>query len=94
MDVYKPAFLILTKPWISDGRTDKVIHKLGFQFHVREEPIGFFSGIWVLWSNPSITINVLFQSWQLIHLDIIQNDFHGILSTVYGSSNPAIRKEL
>lgn len=85
-------FLVLVEPWISGAKVDS--RNLGFQYQIHEDPIGFSRGIWVLWSNPSITVSTLFQSRQLIHLDIKWNDFHGILSTIYESPNITTRKEL
>lgn len=42
-------------------------------------------------SDPSFIITLLFQDRQIIHLDVKVKNFHGILSTVYGSPNPITR---
>lgn len=86
--------VVLIEPWVSGTRANKIIRKLGFQYSIREEAVGFSRGIWILWSNPTLNILLIYKCRQLIHVSIFYNNTLCYFTALYGSHVPLIRSEL
>lgn len=89
--IYKPLILVLIEPRIFGASANKVIKQLGFNFSIREDDVGFLGGIWVLWKDPNLTINIIFQHRQIIHTKITFNNISLFYLVVYGSPNSSWR---
>lgn len=56
---YKSKILILLETWIAGTKVDQAIRRLCFYFNIRQEAKGFSGGIWLLWNDESVKIDVL-----------------------------------
>lgn len=79
---------------MSRERAEIITKKLGFQFNVRQEAEGFSGGIWIYWSDGSISIQVLHQNSQIVHCSMKMDGYEGYMNVVYGSPNASRRKDL
>ena len=57
--------------------------------------VGFFGRIWCMWNKDALQVDVIFSYIQYVHLKVKfeQND-PWFLTIVYGSPQPATRREL
>ncbi|GMJ06052.1 hypothetical protein HRI_004274400 [Hibiscus trionum] len=81
--------------WLSGGKADRIISRMGFQSSFRVEAQEFCGGIWLLW-NGDISVNVVVVSNQFIHA-IIQGvalDCPCYLTVVYASPQAHYRRHL
>ncbi|XP_016206218.1 uncharacterized protein LOC107646551 [Arachis ipaensis] len=92
---YRPDMVILLETKCSGDTTDKVIREMSFNYCIREEAKGFAGGIWVLWNNPNLNVQVLRNHQQFLHLQIV--DFKRrvwCLTIVYASPHAHLRSKL
>lgn len=73
---------------------EALIHKFGFQFNIQSEAEGFLRCIWVLWSNPGTTIDLILRHRQILHLKVSSSMYTRLKSAVYGSPNSTKQHEL
>lgn len=52
-------FLIVLEPRISGPVADTVIRRIGLEFHLRSEAIGFSGGIWLLWNDVGCDVELI-----------------------------------
>ena len=91
---YKLGILGLLETKVSGKQADDICNKLGFDYWVRVEAMGFNGGIWVLWKEH-YQLNVIKTHPQFIHMQIKSQGGHlWHLSVVYGSPNSSLRRFL
>ncbi|RYR18702.1 hypothetical protein Ahy_B03g063314 [Arachis hypogaea] len=90
---HKPDITLLFETRCSGARALEVISTLGFKFYFIEEANGFSGGIWALWENSNLKMQVIEKFNQCIHLKI---EYSGekvwTLSAVYASPQENLRK--
>lgn len=93
--IYKLCFLAILEHKISGARAYGVIDRLGFDGVVRVEDIGFFGGMWCLWKQQLISIEVLSTSKYCVLLKVNPRSPNPwLLSVVYGSPQERYRDDL
>lgn len=68
--VYKPAVIVLVEPRIFGTMADEVCRKLGMDRWVRSEAEGFSGGIWCLWDENEIKVELRHARAYFIHLSV------------------------
>lgn len=63
----KPRFIVLLKPRISGTKARRVIQSLGFRHSELVEAEGFGGGIWLLWNDSQLKVEVLEKHMQFMH---------------------------
>lgn len=92
--VHNPTVLVVVEPRISGDQAVKVISGLGFPCSHRIEANGFSSGIWLLWRDDQLDIEILLNRKQLMHTRISLNGRKFLFTGIYASSNQTIRERL
>ncbi|RYQ81302.1 hypothetical protein Ahy_Scaffold1g107267 [Arachis hypogaea] len=92
---HRPDITLIYEPKCSGNKATEVIKALGFNFSFLEEADGYVGGIWVLWDNPALTINILETHHQYVAMEV-KDPSHSPwkLTTVYASPQEGIRKNL
>lgn len=67
---YNIHVLSIVEPRVSGDRVTRIINKLGFNKSYRVEAVGFSRGIWLLWDDSCVTIDIMDTSNQHIHTNI------------------------
>lgn len=89
----KPKILVLLETRCSGTVASKVIKKWGFKHFILEEARGLAGGIWILWDDDDVKLQVLMQTTQLIHCRV--SGLGGrpwAFSAIYASPREAERK--
>ncbi|XP_061354883.1 uncharacterized protein LOC133299442 [Gastrolobium bilobum] len=81
---------------ISGKKGDKIISKHGYPNPYKQEAIGFSSGIWLVWDDRKVKVEILRSHHQFIHTRIYFKDDDKVdyVTFVYRSPNKVIRKTL
>ena len=91
---YRLCLVGLVETKISGLKADQVCKKLDLNSWIRIEAVGFSGGIWVLWKD-CIKLEVIRTHPQFIHLEVqVAGHDPWLLSIVYGSPAPHLRKFL
>ncbi|KAJ4836400.1 hypothetical protein Tsubulata_039886 [Turnera subulata] len=91
---YKPSIMVIVEPRISGERATRVIRRLGFPRSHRVDSRGFSGGIWILWKNDLLSVQVLISHAQFIHMKISTEHSSFLFTAVYGSPRATMRKSL
>ncbi|RYR50758.1 hypothetical protein Ahy_A07g037377 [Arachis hypogaea] len=67
---HRPDITLIYEPKCSGNKATEVIKALGFNFSLLEEADGYVGGIWVLWDNPALTINILETHHQYVAMEV------------------------
>ncbi|RYR05703.1 hypothetical protein Ahy_B06g085538 [Arachis hypogaea] len=67
---HRPDITLIYEPKCSGNKATEVIKALGFNFSFLEEADGYVGGIWVLWDNPALTINILETHHQYVAMEV------------------------
>ncbi|XP_061338560.1 uncharacterized protein LOC133285366 [Gastrolobium bilobum] len=90
---FRSDMVVLMEPRISGSRAASIIRSLGFEEPIVEETVGFSGGIWVLWNNHSVSVNLVEKSSQFVMMQISIHDRpHFLFMAIYAS--PRIKKRL
>ncbi|KAJ4824519.1 hypothetical protein Tsubulata_020714 [Turnera subulata] len=84
--------VVIVEPRISGRKADRVIKKLGFRRTHRVEARGLSGGIWLLWKEALLSIRILINHAQFIHMKVLSPDGSFIFTAVYGSPNEYARR--
>lgn len=91
----KSNIVIIQEPRCSGNRAISTIRKLGFRFHIISDARGYAGGIWILWNDGDLKLNVIRNHVQFIHVEVCPNMEHPwVLTAIYGSPREAERREL
>lgn len=81
--------------WINGDEADKVIKDIKLDSNIRIETAGFFGGIWALWNEDQIQLNMIRRHKRFMHMKLYWNDDDPwFFVAVYGSPNPTAREDL
>lgn len=91
--IYNLSFVAILEPRISGVRADSVVNRLGMDGMVRVEANGFSGGIWCLWKQSSLSVDVVSSSCYCIHLKIGPHSASPwYMSVVYASPQAGMRE--
>ncbi|KAI9102299.1 hypothetical protein K1719_023501 [Acacia pycnantha] len=91
---YKVDVVAILEPRISGSQAAKTIKNWGFQFSVRVEAEGFAGGIWLLWNNAELCVEVLVKEDQFIHCRLNLEGKGMLFTTVYANPSEQRRQRL
>ncbi|CAN1126875.1 hypothetical protein LINPERHAP2_LOCUS3685 [Linum perenne] len=93
--MHKPQFIVILESRISGDVGRAVRAKLKFQFSYIVDAVGFRGGIWMLWNDSNIRVNVLSSTNQFIHTSVDWDSGRTCLATfVYASPSLVDRRTL
>ncbi|XP_061362932.1 uncharacterized protein LOC133306628 [Gastrolobium bilobum] len=83
---FKVSVLALLEVRVGGSRGDRIINQLGLSSHFRQDPVGFSGGLWLLWDEKKVKLDVLQTHHQFVHtrvhyLDSLETDF---ITFIYG----------
>lgn len=85
---------VILEPRISGSKAISTAKKLGFQnFHL-EEASGFSGGIWMGWNGQVTNLDIVLSTKQSVSAIITTNDQPWVITAVYGSPQPNVRRDL
>ncbi|CAI9106595.1 OLC1v1005787C1 [Oldenlandia corymbosa var. corymbosa] len=90
---YNPDVVAVLEPRISGGKADDFVRMSGFDRSFRVEAVGFKGGIWVLWKER-VKLSVLICDKQYVHVSVKMDRENFLVTFVYASPNPTIRRSL
>lgn len=53
---------IIVEPRVSGGRAEKIISRISFSKNYRVEAEGYSGGIWILWEETQVKIDIISSS--------------------------------
>lgn len=65
---YQPAIMVIVKPKMSGVQANAQVACLGFLGHQRVKVDGFNGGIWLLWHPHLISVNIISEHFQCLHV--------------------------
>lgn len=68
--LYNPAIIVLMEPRISGVTADAVCKKLGRSRCIRSDADGFSGGVWYLWSDQEVTIDLRYAHTNFLHFAV------------------------
>ncbi|XP_061351884.1 uncharacterized protein LOC133296846 [Gastrolobium bilobum] len=93
---FKVSILALLETRVGSPRSDEIIKKLGFPNFFKQDPVGFFGGLWLLWDGNKVELEILKVHHQFIHTRVKYLDAKKVdlVTFVYGSPRRLERKLL
>ncbi|KAJ4844968.1 hypothetical protein Tsubulata_011699 [Turnera subulata] len=85
VSIHKPGVAIIMKPRVSGGKAARIIRRLRFSHSHRIEARSFAGGIWLLWNEYHVQVQVLYNHTQILHVRVTKARDSFLLSTVYAS---------
>lgn len=94
VNLHHPCFFIMVESRINGRKVRKVIKKLEFSKSHRMEAVGFSGGIWIMWKKELLTVDILVNRKQFIHLKISRGQEFFLFTVVYACPKKLKRKVL
>lgn len=92
---YRPTVVILVEPRISGDFADAVCRSLGKNTRVRSEATGFLGGLWALWDDEDVYLELEYHDKEFLDMLVKPEDRScWALIAVYAHPNLSIRKFL
>ncbi|XP_008245302.1 PREDICTED: uncharacterized protein LOC103343425 [Prunus mume] len=91
---YAIDILAILEPRIGGIRALQIAKSLGFSNYHIVNATGFFGGVWLLWNDNSISIQIIAHSSQSITTLVQLGTNWWLLTVVYANPCPGIRKSL
>ncbi|KAL6198467.1 hypothetical protein ACLB2K_028256 [Fragaria x ananassa] len=93
--IYKFNILVISEPHISGDKALKVVKSLGFSSFTIEDATGFSRGLWLLWDDQQVKLEVVDSNFQSITSVVTESsNKQWFFTTVYASPDHALREEL
>ncbi|XP_072055927.1 uncharacterized protein [Arachis hypogaea] len=93
--MHKPNVVILLETRCSGETAERTIRNCGFDHWHIKEAVGYSGGIWVMWKDPDLVINVIESKLQYDHMKVRSRDEkEWLLTAVYASPHENKRREL
>ncbi|KAJ4825017.1 hypothetical protein Tsubulata_050912 [Turnera subulata] len=90
----QPYIAIVVEPRVSGQKANRIIRQLKFSNSYRVEARGFAGGIWLLWDEEVVQIQVLHCHTQFIHVQITKDGVFFMLTAIYASPQNKWRRYL
>ncbi|KAI9120692.1 hypothetical protein K1719_007725 [Acacia pycnantha] len=84
---YKLDVLVILEPRVSGIPASKIIKGWGFKYSVRREAVGFVGGIWIVWNNDDLVVDIKMSDEQLLHCNLSLEWEEMLFTTVYANPN-------
>ncbi|XP_061336944.1 uncharacterized protein LOC133284010 [Gastrolobium bilobum] len=90
------AVLALLETKIQGARGDVIIRKLGFSKKFKQETVGFSGGVWILWDDRDVEVEIIKSHHQYVHTRIhyVEDKRMEVATFVYGSPRRVERLQL
>jgi len=93
--MHRPGIVALVETRISGPKAQTVCNRTGFRRSIRVEARGFSGGIWVLWNDVDLELEVINTHDQLVTVGIkIEGQVAWFLTVIYASPHVHIRDNL
>nr|XP_011457336.1 PREDICTED: uncharacterized protein LOC105349397 [Fragaria vesca subsp. vesca] len=93
--IYKFNILVISEPRISEDKALKVVKSLGFSSFTIEDATGFSGGLWLLWDDQQVKLEVVDSNFQSITSLVTESsNKQWFFTTVYANPDHALREEL
>nr|XP_025625613.1 uncharacterized protein LOC112717905 [Arachis hypogaea] len=93
--LHRPDVVILLETRCSGIKARNVISSFGFSFSHIEEAVGYSGGIWIMWKDPDLAIDVILTKNQFVHMKVKRgNKEEWFLIAVYANPREDKRREL
>ncbi|XP_062005875.1 uncharacterized protein LOC133723058 [Rosa rugosa] len=93
--IYRFNVLAISEPRISGDKATKVAKSLGFSSFSIEDANGFSGGLWLLWDESHVKLDVVDSNFQSITSLVTESsDKQWFFTAVYASPDPVLREEL
>ncbi|KAJ4831177.1 hypothetical protein Tsubulata_047576 [Turnera subulata] len=91
---HRPDIVVVVEPRISGRKAARKIRTLGYSNSHRVDARGFSGGIWVLWQDDRLEVEVEATHTQFIHLKVRKEDTVIYVTAVYGAPQKRWRQFL
>ena len=81
-----PHVMVILETRVNEQRDETIILSLGFRNSFVVPTVGFSGGIWMLWDDTKVNVDILAFNHQVIHC--VANLHEWLFSAVYASPNP------
>ncbi|KAJ8441450.1 hypothetical protein Cgig2_023636 [Carnegiea gigantea] len=80
-----PDILILTETMVNEQNTQRIIRTLGYRHFDFVLPHNHTAGVWLLWKDDNVVVNVLAKDHRAIHYSILEKGTNNqcIIAAVY-----------
>jgi exonuclease III len=95
IDNNRPDIFVIMETRVDPKKLEKTLNLLGFDKMVYENCRGFAGGILVAWKEDSVTVNLLKNDFQFLHLSVtLEDGLSWNFTTVYASPKDDLKREL
>ncbi|KAI9081853.1 hypothetical protein K1719_036115 [Acacia pycnantha] len=92
---HKVDMVVLLETRISGDKAKKANRSFGFRYSEIVEALGFVGGIWLIWNNSNLVVNVMERHLQFLHCQLmIGGKIPWYFTAVYASPHENVRGEL
>lgn len=92
---HKPMLIILLEQRISGMETDVICKKVGKPHWIRPDAEGFSGGIWLLWDEAEVQINLIHAHKFFVHAEVRNvGGINWLLTVIYASPKTTIQNHL
>ncbi|OMO49899.1 Endonuclease/exonuclease/phosphatase [Corchorus capsularis] len=91
---HQPSIVGIMETRISQEKAEKVVRKIELPKCHIVEGLGFVGGIWLLWDDKKVDVQIDDSMFQAITISVKQDNNEWNFTTVYGSPAPTNREEL
>ncbi|RYR45291.1 hypothetical protein Ahy_A07g031128 [Arachis hypogaea] len=92
--MHKPNVVILLETRCSGETAERTIRNCGFDHWHIKEAVGYSGGIWVMWKDPDLVINVIESKLQYDHMKVRSRDEKEWLLTAVKQADSPLWKEI
>ncbi|OMO88421.1 Endonuclease/exonuclease/phosphatase [Corchorus capsularis] len=91
---HRPSIVGIMETRIGQEKAEKVVKKIGMPRCHIVEGLGFAGGIWLLWDDKEVDVQIDDSMFQAVTISVKQNNNEWNFTTIYGSPAPTNREEL
>lgn len=91
---HKPDIFVVSEARISGAVANKVVRGFGFSNWHMVEAHGFSGGLWVLWTDVNISVDIIASRRQWIHFKWSKEDKKSLYTTVYAFPTQSVHRQL
>lgn len=92
---FRLLIMILLEPHISEEQADVVCRRIGKSLWVRSEVEGFSGGVWVLWDEEELEVELRYAHKFFLHFAVrTMDNKHWEFTAIYASPNATKRRRL
>ncbi|KAJ4847776.1 hypothetical protein Tsubulata_003312 [Turnera subulata] len=88
----RPKITVVVEPRVSGSVAERIISGLGYNCSHRVEARGFADGIWLMWNDDQVEVQILYSHTQLVHVRVSKGSSAFFLTVVYASPQEKWRR--